>query len=76
VVGEEPARKEEIMKSWKPEFLVGGKWCGNAVRFASEAEALANAQHKMARWAMPEACRAVQAEEEPNYAWKGELVAL
>jgi hypothetical protein len=62
---------------WKPEFKVSGEWCGNGVCFATEAEALANAYAKFAKWSAPTAVRAVPSAEEPNYKWEnGRMVGV
>jgi hypothetical protein len=55
------------MKSWKPEFLIDGKWCGNAIRFATYEEAYRNARMKFMVWTIPTDCRAVQSEDPVNY---------
>lgn len=57
------------VKSWKPEFFVDGGWYGNAVRFETEAEALANARDKFSRWTVPTDYRAVESDDPPNYRW-------
>ena len=38
--------------SWKPEVIAdsSGKWCGNALRFATREEAEANVRDLMMRW--------------------------
>lgn len=65
------------MKSFKPEFLIDGKWCGNAVRFPTEEEARQNARHKFMVWTVPTDYRAVPSEDEPNYRYvDGRLVEI
>lgn len=59
------------MKSWKPEFEIGGAWYGNGIRFATYEEAFENAKDKFSRWTVPTGYRAVEAEEEPNYSFEG-----
>lgn len=53
--------------SWKPEFLVDGKWYDNAVRFATEAEAKQNAQDKFMVWTMPSDYRATESPDPAHY---------
>jgi len=55
------------MTSWKPEFKVGGDWCGNAQRFATEKEALATAMARFERWTIPSDYRATRSEDPVNY---------
>lgn len=55
--------------SWKPEFLIDGKWYDNAVRFATEEEAKANAADKFSRWTMPTDYRATESTDPVNYKW-------
>lgn len=57
--------------SWKPEVIAdnSGKWCGNGLRFATEAEALANAENLMGRWLLVRECRATQSDDPVNYRW-------
>jgi len=68
---------------WKPEVQVAGngdKWSQNALVFATEEEAKANARALMNRWFAVEDCRAVWVDDAvPNYRWDFEayeLVAL
>ncbi len=58
-------------KSWKPEVIAdkSGKWCGNGLRFATEAEAKANADNLMTRWMAVTDTRAAPSEDEPNAKW-------
>lgn len=53
--------------SWKPEFLVDGKWYPNAVAFATEQEAKDNARDKFMVWTMPTDWRAVESTDPVNY---------
>lgn len=65
------------MSSYKPEFQISGVWYGNAVRFATYEEALANARDKFQRWTMPTDYRASACEDAPNYRYvDGQLEAL
>lgn len=65
--------------SWKPEVIAdsGGKWTGNGLRFATEAEALANVAHLADRWMLVRDTRVVESNDPVNYAWiDGELVTV
>jgi hypothetical protein len=55
--------------SFKPMVLVQGEWAGNALRFATEDEALANAENLMGRWMLVEDFRAAESSDPVNYAW-------
>lgn len=55
--------------SWKPEFFVDGKWCDNALRFATEQEAKDNAYALFLRWTVPADYRAVESEDPVNYTY-------
>ena len=57
--------------SWKPEVIADstGKWVGNALRFATEAEAKANVQNLMDRWMSVIDTRVVECDDPVNYAW-------
>lgn len=55
------------MQSYKPEFLIGGKWYDNAVRFATEEEARNNAYDKFLVWTVPTDYRATPSDDPPNY---------
>lgn len=50
------------MKSWKPEVIAdsSGKWCSNALRFATKAEADRSASDLMDRWMLVTECRATE----------------
>ena len=63
--------------SWKPEVIAdnSGKWVGNALRFATKAEAEANVHNLACRWTSVRETRAVESDEPVNYAWReGRLV--
>jgi hypothetical protein len=49
--------------SWKPEVHVSGKWCGNGLVFATEAEAAQEASDLMDRWFAVADSRAVESDE-------------
>jgi hypothetical protein len=57
--------------SWKPEVIAdsSGEWCGNALRFATEAEALDNAKDLMNRWFLVRKIRATESTDPVNYRW-------
>ena len=57
--------------SWKPEVIAdnSGKWCGNALRFATEQEAMDNAKNLMNRWFLVRDCRAAESTDPVNYRW-------
>jgi hypothetical protein len=55
--------------SWKPEMLVDGDWRGNALRFATQEEAAANAKDLFYRWTVPNDYRAVYSDDPVNYQW-------
>lgn len=65
--------------SYAPEVQTDntGKWYGNAVRFATEAEAQAWALDRMMRWIAVRDTRVVESEDPVNYRWvDNRLVAL
>ena len=65
--------------SWKPAVRVYGEpqWNYNALRFATEAEALANANDLMARWTLVEAAQAHPSDDPVNYSYaNGRLEAV
>ena len=63
--------------SWAPEVFVERKWSRNALRFATEAEAKANAYALMFRWTLVEDCRATPADEAVNYRFvDGQLIEV
>lgn len=58
-------------KSYAPEVIAdsSGKWCGNGLRFATRAEAEANAMNLASRWTLVRDWRVVESDDEPNYRW-------
>jgi hypothetical protein len=63
--------------SWKPEVEVDGKWCQNALVFATKAEAEKSAQDLFARWCLTTDCRSVEVDEPVNYALvDGKLIGV
>ena len=70
---------ENATKSFAPEVQAdaSGKWYGNALRFATEAEALANVRDLYSRWTLVTATRVVPSCDPVNYAWRdGELIEV
>jgi hypothetical protein len=57
------------MSSWKPEVIAdsSGKWCSNALRFATEQEAYASARDLFYRWTLAVNFRAAQSDDPVNY---------
>jgi hypothetical protein len=55
--------------SWKPEVIAdnSGKWAGNAVRFATKEEALADVHDLMMRWMLVRETRVVECDDPVNY---------
>ena len=65
--------------SWKPEVIAdnSGKWCGNALRFATKEEAEANVLDLSYRWTSVRDTRVVESDEPVNYRWiDGRLIAI
>lgn len=58
--------------SWKPTFMLDGKWCYNAQAFATEEEARASAEARFMRWTMPTEFSAHESDEPVNYRWDKE----
>ena len=60
-----------ICISWKPEVQTDGtgKWYGNSLRFATEAEALANAEDLSMRWFAVNRLRAAPSDDPVNYSY-------
>lgn len=58
------------MQSWKSEVIAdsSGKWNGNALRFATEAEAKQYVGDLMMRWTAVRDTRVVESDEPVNYA--------
>jgi hypothetical protein len=57
------------MPNWKPEVLVDGKWCANALVFATQEEAEQNARDLLMRWFVPTDSRAVESTDPVNYSY-------
>lgn len=57
--------------SYKPEVKTIGdaRWYGNALRFASEAEAAGNVANLADRWLLVEDTRVVESDDPVNYKW-------
>jgi hypothetical protein len=57
--------------SYKPEVIAdnSGKWCGNALRFATREEAEANVAALAQRWFLVRETRVVESADPVNYAW-------
>lgn len=65
--------------SWKPEVIAdnSGKFCGNALRFATKEEAEANVRDLASRWMLVRETRVVECDDPVNYQWvDGRLVSL
>ena len=65
--------------SFKPEVIADtlGKWCGNALRFATREEAEANVQDLMIRWFAVRDTRVVESDDPVNYRYvDGRLESL
>jgi hypothetical protein len=65
--------------SWKPEVIAdnSGKWCGNALRFATRAEAESQVRDLFARWTAVRETRAVESSDPVNYRYvNGALLTL
>jgi len=65
--------------SWKPEVIAdaSGKWCGNALRFATKEEAEGNVADLASRWFLVRETRVVESDDPVNYAWiNGKPVAV
>jgi hypothetical protein len=63
-----PANDNALARSWAPEVYAQGQWCGNAIRFATRAEAERYASDLLMRWTVPNDARAVQSTDPVNYA--------
>lgn len=59
------------MASWAPEVIAdsSGKWCGNALRFATKEEAEGNVANLRQRWIAVLQTRVVESDEPVNYRW-------
>lgn len=67
------------MTSFKPEVTIekNGKWCGNALRFATREEAEAQVRDLSYRWMGMEDWRVVESDDPVNYAYvDGQLRAI
>jgi hypothetical protein len=55
--------------SWAPEVIAdsSGKWCGNAVRFATKQEAEADVRDLANRWFMVRETRVVESTDPVNF---------
>lgn len=55
--------------SWQPELQVSGEagWHTNALRFATQEEALASAKDTFSRWLLATAYRAAPSDDPVNY---------
>lgn len=74
-----PASVPPPPASWKVEVIAdsSGKWCGNAVRYASEEAAKAGGQDLANRWLLVRDWRVVPSDGKPNYdIVNGRLVAI
>jgi hypothetical protein len=60
-----------MSKSWKPEVIADstGKWVGNALRFATEQEALDNVRDLEMRWYAVRDTRVVESDDPVNYSY-------
>ena len=60
-----------MSKSFKPEVMTDstGKWYSNALRFATEAEAISSAHDLAMRWMLVRDYRAAPSDDPPNYTW-------
>jgi hypothetical protein len=63
--------KPTAPKSWVPEVIAdnSGKWSRNGLRFATKAEAEANAQNLLWRWLAVRETRVVETDDPVNYRW-------
>ena len=65
--------------SFKPEVIAdaSGKWCGNALRFATHEEAEAKVQDLMMRWFAVTETRVAESDDPVNYRYiDGRLESL
>lgn len=65
--------------SFKPEVIAdsSGKWSGNALRFATHAEAEAYVKDLFYRWSLVTDTRVIESEEPVNYSWSdGRLTSI
>jgi hypothetical protein len=59
-------------KSWKAEVIADstGKWCGNALRFATKEEAEAYVADLAYRWALVTDTRVSESTVPPSHRWE------
>lgn len=65
--------------SWKPEVIAdsSGKWCGNALRFATREEAMDNARDLSWRWTSVREWRASECDDPVTHSYhNGRLAHL
>jgi len=57
--------------SWKSEVIAdsSGAWCGNALRFATPAEARGYVWDLSLRWTLVRDTRVIESEDDVNYRW-------
>jgi hypothetical protein len=57
--------------SWKPEVQTdsSGKWYGNALRFATQQEALDNVHNLASRWLAVIAVRVIEVDDPVAHTW-------
>ncbi len=62
--------------SFKPEVIAdsSGKWCGNALRFATREEAEANVHDLMMRWFAVRETRVVKTDDPVNSRYRDHLL--
>ena len=69
----------EVPTSFAPEVIAdsSGEWCGNALRFATRAEAELNVQALMMRWMLVRETRVVESKDPVNYRYEnGQLTEV
>jgi len=66
---------ELVYRSFAPEVIAdsSGKWCGNALRFATEQEAHDNVKDLESRWLLVRDTRVVPSTDPPNYRWSNDV---
>jgi hypothetical protein len=69
VLGASCPEKELTPQVSKPEVIAdtSGKWCGNALRFASREVAETNVRNLMMRWLAVRETRVVESDDPVNY---------
>jgi len=76
---EHPGPERGHPMSFKPEVIAdpSGRWCGNALRFATREEAEANVRDLMMRWFAVRETRVVESDDPVNYGYvNGRLESL